>query len=93
MSGPSVLQCPHFFFVGKQVDKRNHLYISIFPVGYISRHSALREALKFSIDPLLGKTHMGSVVHSRECGEATAVSVTSSMQTSSPQLENALPGA
>ena len=39
------------------------------------RHSAL--APNFSIDPIFRKGDMGSLVHSRECGEATAVSVAS----------------
>ena len=38
------------------------------------RHSAL--APNFSIDLIFRKGDMGSLVHSRECGEATAVSVT-----------------
>ena len=41
----------------------------------IFRHSAL--APNFSVDPIFGKGDMGSLVHSLECGEATAVSVTS----------------
>ena len=41
----------------------------------IFRHSAL--APGFSIDdPIFRKGDMGSLVHSHECGEATAVSVT-----------------
>ena len=41
----------------------------------IFRRSAL--APNFSIDPIFRKGDMGSLVHSRECGEPTAVSVTS----------------
>ena len=40
----------------------------------IFRHSPL--APNFSFDPIFRKGDMGSLVHSRECGEATAVSVT-----------------
>ena len=40
----------------------------------IFRHSAL--APNFSFDPIFREGDMGSLVHSRECGEATAVSVT-----------------
>ena len=39
------------------------------------RNSAL--APKLSIDPVVGMADMGSLVHSRECGKATAVSVPS----------------
>ena len=41
----------------------------------IFRHSAL--APNFSFDPIFRKGDVGSLVHSRECREATAVSVTS----------------
>ena len=41
----------------------------------IFRHFALDP--NFTIDPIFRKGDMGSLVHSRECGEATAVSVTS----------------
>ena len=41
----------------------------------IFRHSAL--APNFSTDPIFRKGDTGSLVHSRECGKATAVSVTS----------------
>ena len=41
----------------------------------IFRRSAL--APNFSFDPIFRKGDTGSLVHSRECGEATAVSVTS----------------
>ena len=43
----------------------------------IFRHSALLIAPNISIDPIFRKGDMGSLVHSLECGEATAVSVTS----------------
>ena len=43
-------------------------------LGYF-RHSAL--APDFSIDPISRKGDIGFLVHSRESGEATAVSVTS----------------
>ena len=32
----------------------------------------------FSLDPIFGKTDMGSLVHSRECDNATAFAVISS---------------
>ena len=40
----------------------------------IFRHSAL--APNFTIDPIFRTGDVGSLVHPRECGEATAVSVT-----------------
>ena len=59
-----------------QIDNWNHLYLSIFPTWYtLLRHSPL--APNFSIDPIFRKGDMGPLVHSRECGEATAVSVLS----------------
>ena len=51
----------------------------------IFRKSAL--AQNFSIDLLCGKVDRGSLVHSRECGKATAVSGISSTPTSSPKFE------
>ena len=58
-----------------QINNWNHLYLSIFPIIYrVFRHSAL--APNFSIDPIIRRGDMSSSVHSRECGEATAVSET-----------------
>ena len=59
----------------------------------IFRHSAL--APNFSSDAVFGKGDMGSLVHSRECGEATAVSVTFYKYpwASLPKFENVVPGA
>ena len=57
-----------------QIDNWNHFYLSIFSYR-ILRHSAL--APNFAFDPIFRKGDMGSLVRSRECGDATAVSVTS----------------
>ena len=48
-----------------------HLYLSLFPRGYSAIQLAL--APNFSVNQLAGKADMGSLVHSSECGKATAV--------------------
>ena len=67
------LSSAFFCRIFDQVDW-NHFYLSFFCYR-IFCNSAL--APNFSINPLFGKADMGSLVHSRECGEPTAVSVTS----------------
>ena len=44
------------------------------------------------IEPKFGMTVMSSLVHSRECAKATALSVTSFGRTSSLKFENVVPG-
>ena len=71
-------QCPHFFFVPNL--RSNRQLEPPLPLNFscrIFRPSVLPIAPNFSIDPLCRKADMRSLVHSRECGEATAVSVTS----------------
>ena len=67
---------PAFFFFCRICahDNWSHLYLSIFRVGYTVILLALPP--NFSINPLFGKADMSSLVHSRQCGKATAVSVT-----------------
>ena len=69
---PPVLQCPHFFFC-RQSSRQLEPPLPLIFSCKIFGHSAL--APNFSIDPLFGKADMGSLVHSRACGEATAVCV------------------
>ena len=76
LKGKSLCCSAHkMFLMCVQIDNWNNLYLSIFPIGYSVIFCSL--APNFSFDPMFRKGDMGSLVHSRECGEATAVSVTS----------------
>ena len=69
---PLVLQCLLFFC--KQSNRQVEPPLPLNFSYRIFRNSALHVAPNFSTNPLLGKGDMGSLVHSRECGKATAVS-------------------
>ena len=65
-----------FFFFLPNLRSNRQLELRL-PLNFsyrMFRRSAL--APNFSFNPSFGKADMGSLVHSRECGKATAVSVT-----------------
>ena len=77
--GQAVLQCPQKKKKKKSPNVRSNRQLEApLPLNFSSRifrNSAL--APNFSFHPKFGEADMGSLVHSRECGKATAVSMIS----------------